>query len=768
MRVVFLFIPVLALPISLIETQHSLIFYPEWLERDAIELAGAVEGRWASVTSLFESDISSVTIYLEYPGVYTNGMADFISKTITVLAFPMPSKFLNFEDWYSTVFTHEMTHVIHLNMRDGIPLLFNALFGLPALDAQYRSPFVESTTIFAESVLNRGGRLENPLIDYLIFAAVKGKWLPSLTRVSRPPVEDFLGYALYYFVPAKFFEYLVEREGTEKVLKFLKEFSKNTFGIGMNGVSKEVFGEKLEDLYEDWKKGIRDFSIPREKIYEEKNVLVLDIWSDGKDLWAAALRYGRERLYGTGGVEIGRIERGKFRRIFRVYGYAGNLRVEKGKVYYLLNFYKGRCCGFFGKYERAIAVWDGKERVLIEGNITSFDVKDGKIVWSEYDPKERVSIIHDGKRVWRVEGLVRELALSDGIYALVYRSGASSLIWKDGKVIEDGRFKYSLKRCDGRICFVAFDESGANVYEISNGLKRLTKNIAVLDFAESNGKLLITTFSTSFPAVGIYEVEKMAKKAGYAPIPKRKNPKVRFRKRDGTLDYIEKTLFPVLHLPLVLPDGTSMAFHLVLGGYSPSHDFYWILSPSLSKDGPDLDSGFLYLGDEIGVMAYRLFDEMNFSLSLKLPRIRTGSDSFIDLSQFYELKEYPMSGFGIAFRKGRFYGSSKIGFGKKGLDWSFGFGADLYFMKASVFLSEEISKLTLTFPIADTDLGTLDPYFHVSHVFSSVSIGFDDFPFIEILIGAETGDFVTYSRNFPKVGIKISESGISLSWGIGL
>ena len=167
-------------------------------------------------------------------------------------------------------------------------------------------------------------------------------------------------------------------------------------------------------------------------------------------------------------------------------------------------------------------------------------------------------------------------------------------------------------------------------------------------------------------------------------------------------------------------------------------------------------------------MAYRLFDELNFRLSLSFPMIRIGSDSFVDLSHFYELKGYPLSGFGVAFRKGRFYGSTKLGFGKKGPEWSFRFGADLSFMKTSVSLSEESAKLTFTFPVADTDLGTLDPYFHISHVFSSVSIGYDGSPFIEFLIGAETGDFVTYSRNFPKVGIKISERGISLSWGVGL
>ncbi len=770
MKRFLIFLPAVAFSISLISTPHADIFFPSWLGYAAQDLAWSVETYWASVTSVIGNDPKHVTIYLGYAGNYVNGFADPVGKRIVVIAYPMPSKFLNFEDWYSTVFVHEFTHISHLTIREGIPKAFQKITGVPLLDSEFRSPFVESTTVYDESTLVKGGRLRNPLVKSLVENSVKGGWIPPLVRVSDPPVEDFLGRSLYYYVPSSFYAYLVKRYGMKKMREFLKESSKNVFGIGMDSTAKKLFGKRLEDLYEDWKGSLKfkEKDGVKKTVFEKRNVLIAGLENSRKRIWVALRRFGESTLYKYDGVEIGIIRNGEFEKKFSVYGYGGNLRVDGGKVYYLIHTQNGKCCQF-PYLDTAIAVWDGKERILKRGNITAFDVKDGHLYWSEYNPKSGTSKVVTPEGKVRINGIVREMIASSKTYLLISRRGESSVLWINGREIHDESFKYSLKRCGNDVCFLKFDEDGSNLYRFNGRLEKITKNISALDYTFVNSELMVSMFSKKFPGTGIYAAYTVQRASNFTENPEKGIRNKRYEIRNGNLEYTLETLKPIVHIPLAFKENGSWKFSLALGGYSPNYDVFWIAAPTIGEDGISFSGGLLIDTGKFSVLAYKILDNIKASANLELIRKRLDSDSILSIGLYGNLSSSCELGASLNLVKGSSAAGLSVGFDDKSPELSTYYEIGFENLKLIAEYSYPLDiKLSATFPILETDFGILDPYFHVSHVFSKISFGYKEEPYLETLLGFEEGDFLTYTRNFPEIGLKISKSGVSLTFDVGM
>ncbi len=764
MRAVFLvLIPALALSISALETENFLIIYPDTLERQAEELASVAETVRSSVLEILDSDPGSVTVYLGFAGSYVNGFADPISRGIVILSYPKPSPFLNFESWYPMVLSHELTHVVHLNMRSGLPWLFDTFTGLPLFDAQLRTPFVESTTVFSESSLGLGGRLNNPLLDSLVYYASVGGWLPSLERISSPPMEDFLGYSLYYYIPSRFYAYLMEEYGIEKVKEFLKELSSKPFGIGINGAARDVFGKGLNELWEDWKGSLKRFDIP-EVVFEKKDSMVAGLDEDKGKIWLALRRFGKVRIYGSPTVEIGTLEDGNFRKILEVRGYAGNLRVENGKIYYMVYLPWRGCCRF-GGLETAVAVWDGKERILVRGLITSFDVKGERLYYAEYDPWSGKSTVHTPDGSFTLDGLVREIAVSKKVAILLIRDGESSVLWIDGKEIHDGRFKYSLKWCGEEVCFIAFDEDGANLCRYTDRMEKLTERLAMMDYVFREGEVLFSGFSPNAPAAGIYRAAVSRKTVGIEK-PKKVVFRGEYRRVNGEVAYILSTLKPLIHLPIAFPIGDSWTLGMLLGGVSPDHSLVWGILP-VYQNGFDL-WGLLDLDlGSVKLEAIRSPIWSGLNLDADVLSLRLSSSSAIGIGYWTVVGDSMEMGVKGWMSSGGLILSWKVGLGSKGpvAGRSAGVGDESGRLTIS-WDSEEGLSVSVRSSLADVDFGVMDPYFHVSHIFW----GLDVFPgrSFAVILGGEVAEFLSYRRSFPWVGFGMKDGKLSVEFGIGM
>ncbi len=772
-----------------LEGSNYVILYPEGYTLPATEIAFSFETVRSHVIDLTGNDPGDVLITVGDAGSYLNGMADILQRRIYILTWPEPSRFLNFDEWYPIVVSHEFTHVAHLNYITGLPGLLKDLTGLPLLNSQFRSPFGESTTLLSESTLGIGGRLNNPLVRSLACSMVKGKWMPSLARISSPPVEDFLSDAMYYFLPSQFYEYLYQRFGKEKVKEWLKEYSGYFMGFGINRSAEKVFGKSFLGLYEEWKRYLETschFVDPGRVLYlKENRAIVSLVEGDGK-LYMVYTDFGVSTIYGWSGFILGKMEDGKVEDIVKIQRFTGRLVYDSGKLYFIALQPTGKNAGPFPVVKSVLYEFnpsDNSLKEIVRGNISSFDVENGSIVYSLYDPKTDYSeVVFEGK-VMKFKGIVRELKTRDGeLYMLVSDElcGSSIYIYQDGALEKfmDGRYKYSLEVVNGDIYFVAFDEDGANLYSFDGKrLYKLTKNLSVLGFVFSSEAVKVLSISQNFPAIALYELEKMGREEATIVAPHRLKLKVpKFKEVSGDLIYIRATLTPTFHIPLILPPevgyGEEWGAGIFLAGSSPDYRIIWLLFPYMGFDFQfDFAGAVMLSADMLNLTLYRFFNLWEVSSDVRLLQ------GYFDPSSMYAL-----GAFGSVSSGGWYLGAfAEMTFGVLGSNLRLGWGDEGFlgsvysFYRGGNFILKSNLKyyggvsgeFGLAFPAMFLDLGNFDPYFHLSHIFLEVDGGYDGELYTKVMVGFEEADIFTYSRNSPKIGIKISQGGVSLEYGLG-
>jgi len=164
----------------------------------------------------------------------------------------------NTDDWLRLVFSHEYTHIVHLDKARGwigglrrvfgrSPLLYPNLF-LPLWQ-------IEGLATYNESVLTGQGRV--PAGDFRVIvnrAAVERRFDP-LDRVNGGLVAWPGGTAQYAY-GAYFHQYLADRFGPESIARLADDTSGRLPYFGVRGFRK-VFGRSLGDLWNDFEADAR-------------------------------------------------------------------------------------------------------------------------------------------------------------------------------------------------------------------------------------------------------------------------------------------------------------------------------------------------------------------------------------------------------------------------------------------------------------------------------------------------------------------------------
>lgn len=172
---------------------------------------------------------------------------------ITVAAPPGSSPIGNTDDWLRLVFSHEFTHIVHLDKVHGwigglrrvfgrAPLLYPNLF-LPLWQ-------IEGIATYNESVLTGEGRVPAGDFRFIIDrAAASGRFDP-LDRVNGGLVDWPAGAAVYAY-GAYFHQYLADRFGAESITRLAEETAGRVPYFGARAFRK-VFGRPLGALWRDF------------------------------------------------------------------------------------------------------------------------------------------------------------------------------------------------------------------------------------------------------------------------------------------------------------------------------------------------------------------------------------------------------------------------------------------------------------------------------------------------------------------------------------
>jgi Tol biopolymer transport system component len=244
-----------------LSTEHFLIYFHQGEDRLAVRLAAIAEDVWPRVGQALGITAPRRThVVLADQSELANGWAtplpyDLIFVTAAV---PAGSEFIGrTDDWLRLVFTHEFTHIVHLDRSQGWARLFRGIFGRTAVafpNVWLPVWQIEGIAEWEESALTGEGRRHAGDFRAIEREAARRGRLEPLDRVNGGLTDWPAGLAPYAF-GLGFHEYLAERFGESRFGDLAARTSRSLPFFGSRAF-RRVYGESLGNLWRDYEKSI--------------------------------------------------------------------------------------------------------------------------------------------------------------------------------------------------------------------------------------------------------------------------------------------------------------------------------------------------------------------------------------------------------------------------------------------------------------------------------------------------------------------------------
>lgn len=240
-----------------IRTARFDIHYHQREEAIARRLARIVEDVARDVDARLGAPRARVQVILVDQSDQSNGWATVIPyNAIEITAAPPRSQSFigNTDDWLRMVFTHEYTHVVHLEKSGGWLGSLRHVFGRQPLF--YPNVFlpewqIEGLATYHESALTQGGRVRAPDFRMLLDRAAAADRFAPLDRASGGVVDWPSGNRPYLY-GAYFHQYLADRFGEASIARLTRETADRLPLFGSRAF-RSVYGQSLGSLWNDFR-----------------------------------------------------------------------------------------------------------------------------------------------------------------------------------------------------------------------------------------------------------------------------------------------------------------------------------------------------------------------------------------------------------------------------------------------------------------------------------------------------------------------------------
>lgn len=244
------------LQFRVLRTPHFTIYWHQGEQAEARRLATLAE----QVRAALEPDLGTVPtrvhVILVDQSDLSNGWATPIPwDAIEITARPpsLESSIGNTTDWLRLVFTHEYTHVLHLDRSRGLMRAVRRVFGrVPIAFANTFLPEwqVEGIATFEESRQTSEGRVRSGDFQMIVDAAARAGRFEPRGRVAGG-LDDWPSGNGAYAYGSSFHQYLADRFGAQRIAA-LRDATAGRLPYFGAGAFKNVFGESLADLWRDF------------------------------------------------------------------------------------------------------------------------------------------------------------------------------------------------------------------------------------------------------------------------------------------------------------------------------------------------------------------------------------------------------------------------------------------------------------------------------------------------------------------------------------
>ncbi|HEY0484080.1 MAG TPA: hypothetical protein VGD37_41460 [Kofleriaceae bacterium] len=285
-----------------IETEHFVVHYYEPLDDVARRLAVVAERAHRTLSPALDHVPDQKTILVLVDDTDgANGFATVLPRN-TIQAFATgPSGFNELDDhddWLYGLVAHEYTHILHLDTMEGLPTLYNHIFGKIWAPNQIMPRWIiEGLAVYEESKRSAGGRDRGSRFEQFIRIARKDHKDLRLDEISGAPRQYPHGNTVYVY-GSHFLRYVFDRFGDDVPRKMAHVAGSYAPPFAVNRQIAKVVGRPFTELYDDWKRYLRDRYSLQETAAERRGLATgralshsaeSNFWprytADGKELW---------------------------------------------------------------------------------------------------------------------------------------------------------------------------------------------------------------------------------------------------------------------------------------------------------------------------------------------------------------------------------------------------------------------------------------------------------------------------------------------------
>ena len=242
-------------------TEHFDIHYHDPLALVARRVAAVAERAYATLTQLFgfEPGVtpgqSHIQIVLTDDSDDANGSATALPfDTIRLYAEPPEdlSTLGDYDDWLSTIVSHEHTHILHLDQASGLPSILNAILGKVYMPNNVLPRWlIEGIAVWQETERTSGGRLRSSMWDmYLRMDALEDRFW-RLDQVSTDADRWPHGEAAYLY-GSFFVRFIADRYGRESIAAMARDYGSSILPYGINRLAERATGHTFTELWDEF------------------------------------------------------------------------------------------------------------------------------------------------------------------------------------------------------------------------------------------------------------------------------------------------------------------------------------------------------------------------------------------------------------------------------------------------------------------------------------------------------------------------------------
>ena len=282
-----------------LETANFEVHFAEAQRAQARGVAGIAERVLPTITALLRwQPAARVHIVVLDSADFANGLASPLpfNYTMVFLSPPDEGELLQNREWLELVLTHELFHIVHLDMARGPMDGLRRVFGrLPFLFPNALQPawVIEGLAVHAESDPARAyGRLGQAHFEGMMRAEAS-RGFRSLAEMNA----DGRGFPLNrdYLYGAYFFAFLEERYGAAGYTAFIDNYSDNVIPFRVHSNPETATGKNMEQLWAEYHGWLKErFTRPARDVQEGE--VLLRAWS----ITSPALTADRTRWYVQG------------------------------------------------------------------------------------------------------------------------------------------------------------------------------------------------------------------------------------------------------------------------------------------------------------------------------------------------------------------------------------------------------------------------------------------------------------------------------------